>query len=153
VDLTLGIFVVLAAVAIFAIAAGAIGREAHRLDAIAPRAVYTLDEAVDFVADRIPERSQARLTPSEVESLLIAHINWLHAQGLAPDRVIDQRQNIDSTLIVSDEALIAHLMMVSADTGIELLDDVDIVEVVDAHLSYFDAIGAVGPTAPPDDAI
>ncbi|MEL0194540.1 MAG: hypothetical protein VW962_05575, partial [Acidimicrobiaceae bacterium] len=88
-----------------------------------------------------------------VESLLIAHINWLHAQGLAPDRVIDQRQNIDSTLIVSDEALIAHLMMVAADTGIELLDDVDIVEVVDAHLSYFDAIGAVGPTAPPDDVI
>ena len=152
-DLTLGIFVVLAAIAIFAIAAGAIGREAHRLDAIAPRAVYTLDEAVDFVADRIPERSQARLTPAEVESLLIAHINWLHAQGLAPDRVIDQRQNIDSTLIVSDEALIAHLMMVSTDTGIELLDDVDIVEVVDAHLSYFDAIGAVGPTAPPDDVI
>ena len=70
-DLTLGIFVVLAAVAIFAIAAGAIGREAHRLDAIAPRAVYTLDEAVDFVADRIPERSQARLTPAEVESLLL----------------------------------------------------------------------------------
>ena len=32
-------------------------------------------------------------------------------------------------------------------------DDVDIVEVVDAHLSYFDAIGAVGPTAPPDDVI
>ncbi len=152
-DLTLGIFVFLAAVAIFAIAAGAIGREAHRLDAIAPRAVYTLDEAVDFVADRIPERSQARLTPAEVELLLIAHINWLHAQGLAPDRVIDQRQNIDSTLIVSDEALIAHLMMVAADTGIELLDDVDIVEVVDAHLSYFDAIGAVGPTAPPDDVI
>ncbi|HBU75599.1 MAG TPA: hypothetical protein DEB38_04945 [Acidimicrobiaceae bacterium] len=152
-DLTLGIFVVLAAVAIFAIAAGAIGREAHRLDAIAPRAVYTLDEAVDFVADQIPERSQARLTPAEVESLLIAHINWLHAQGLAPDRVIDQRQNIDSTLIVSDEALIAHLMMVATDTGIEVLDDVDIVEVVDGHLSYFDAIGAVGPTAPPDDVI
>ncbi len=152
-NFTLGIFVVLAAVAVFAIAAGAIGREAHRLDAIAPRAVYTLDEAVDFVADRIPERSQARLTPAEVETLLIGHINWLHAQGLAPDRVVDQRQDSDSKVIVSDEALIAHLLGIAGESEIEILDDVDVVEVVDAHLKYFDAIGAVGPVAPPDDVI
>ncbi len=143
----------LAAVAVFAIAAGAIGRESHRLDAIAPRAVYTLDEAVDFVADRIPERSQARLTPAEVETLLIGHINWLHSQGLAPDRVVDQRQSIESPLIVSDEALIAHLLGIAGESEIEILDDVDVVEVVDAHLRYFDAIGAVGPIAPPDDVI
>ena len=152
-NLTLGIFVVLAAVAVFAIAAGAIGRESHRLDAIAPRAVYTLDEAVDFVADRIPERSQARLTPAEVETLLIGHINWLHSQGLAPDRVVDQRQSIESPLIVSDEALIAHLLGIAGESEIEILDDVDVVEVVDTHLRYFDAIGAVGPIAPPDDVI
>ena len=152
-SLTLGFFVVLAAVAVFAIAAGAIGREAHRLDAIAPRAVYTLDEAVDFVADRIPARSQARLTPSEVETLLIGHINWLHAQGLAPDRAVDQQQNIADPLIVSDEALIAHLLGIAGELEIDLLDDVDVVEVVDAHLKYFDAIGAVGPIAPPDDVI
>ena len=143
----------LAAVAVCAIAAGAIGRESHRLDAIAPRAVYTLDEAVDFVADRIPERSQARLTPAEVETLLIGHINWLHSQGLAPDRVVDQRQSIESPLIVSDEALIAHLLGIAGESEIEILDDVDVVEVVDAHLRYFDAIGAVGPIAPPDDVI
>jgi len=34
--------------------------------------------------------------------------------------------------------------------GVELLDDVDVVNVVDAHLAYFDAIGAVGPTATAD---
>ena len=152
-NFTLGIFVVLAAVAVFAIAAGAIGREAHRLDAISARAVYTLDEAVDFVADRIPERSQARLTPAEVEMLLFGHINWLHAQGLAPDRVVDQRQYSDSKVIVSDEALIAHLLGIAGESEIEILDDVDVVEVVDAHLQYFDAIGAVGPVAPPDDVI
>ena len=63
-----GITIVLAVIAgvlVFAIAAGTIGREAHRLDAVAPRAVYQLDEAVDFVADRLPPASQARLTPAE----------------------------------------------------------------------------------------
>jgi hypothetical protein len=34
-----------------------------------------------------------------------------------------------------------------------LLDDVDAVHVVEAHLAYFEAIGAVGPQAPLDDVI
>jgi len=33
-----------------------------------------------------------------------------------------------------------------------VLDDVDVVNVVDAHLAYFDAIGAIGPTARLDGA-
>ncbi len=96
-----------------------------------------------------------RCTPSTRQSIssLTEFRNAVRLGSRLQKSNLDQRQNIDSTLIVSDEALIAHLMMVAADTGIELLDDVDIVEVVDAHLSYFDAIGAVGPTAPPDDVI
>lgn len=147
------IFIALAAISTFAIAAGAIGRESHRLDAIAPRAVYVLDEAVDFVADRIPVRSQARLTPAEVEALLTAHLNWLHSHGLAPDRVVDLRQAIDSTVVIAEDALVAHLLGSAEELGVELLDDVDVVEVVGAHLEYFAAIGAVGPLAPPDDLI
>ena len=34
------LFIVLSAVLVFVIAAGAVGREAHRLDAVAPRVVY-----------------------------------------------------------------------------------------------------------------
>ena len=147
------LFVVLAAVVVFAIAAGTVGREAHRLDAIAPRAVYQLDEAVDFVADRIPAASQARLTPAEVEALLVAHLRWLHEQGLQPDRVVDVRQSIDENVIVSEDLLVAYLLAAAEEAGVDLLDDVDAVNVVDAHLRYFEAIGAVGPQAPLDDVI
>ena len=147
------LFAALAAVAVFAIAAGAIGRESHRLDAIAPRAVYRLDEAVDFVADRLPVASQARLTPVEVEQLLIAHLNWLHERGLQPDRVVDRPQDIADAVIVREDDLIAHLLGVAGGIGVELLDDVDAVNVVDAHLAYLDAIGAIGPSAPLDDAL
>lgn len=147
------LFVVLAAVLVFAIAAGTIGREAHRLDAIAPRAVYELDEAVDFVADRIPPASQARLTPAEVEALLVAHLRWLHEQGLQPDRAVDARQAIDENVIVSEDVLVAYLLAAAEEAGVDLLDDVDAVNVVDAHLWYFEAIGAVGPQAPLDDVI
>ena len=147
------VFAVVAALLVFAIAAGPIGREAHRLDAVAPRAVYELDEAVDFVADRLPAESQARLTPEEVEALLRAHLRWMHEQGLQPDRAVDARQEIDETLVLSEDALVAYLLAEADRVGVELLDDVDAVNVVDAHLGYFEAIGAVGPQAPLDDVI
>ena len=145
------VFAVVAALLVFAIAAGTIGREAHRLDAVAPRAVYQLDEAVDFVADRLPAGSQARLTPAEVEQLLVAHVNWLHEHGLQPDRAVDARQTIDEQVVVGEDALVAHLLGEADRLGVDLLDDVDAVNVVDAHLQYFEAIGAVGPQAPFDE--
>jgi len=147
------LFVVIAVVIVFVMAAVVIGREAHRLDAVAPRAVYMPDEAVDFVCDRLPEESQARLTPGEVEQLLTFHMQWLHAQGLQPDKVVDQRQAIDEQVVVTEDALTAYLLGEADRNGVDLLDDVDAVNVVEAHLAYFEAIGAVGPQAPLDDVL
>jgi hypothetical protein len=147
------VFAVVAAIGVFLIAAVAIGREAHRLDSVAPRAVYELDEAVDFVCDRLPATSQARLTPEEVQSLLVIHMRWLHAKGLQPDRVVDRPQDIDQPVVVTEDSLIAYLIGESEREGIDLLDDVDAVAVADAHLAYFEAIGAVGPQAGMDDVI
>jgi hypothetical protein len=147
------VFAVVAALLVFAIAAGVVGREAHRLDAVAPRAVYQIDEAVDFVCDRLPEESQARLTPGEVEQLLVFHMRWLHEQGLQPDRVVDQPQSISEPVVLTEDALTAYLLGAAEDNDIELLDDVDAVNVVEAHLQYFEAIGAVGPRAGLDDAL
>jgi hypothetical protein len=147
------LFAVLAALSVFVIAAVAVGREAHRLDAVAPRAVYQLDEAVDFVCDRLPADSQARLTPEEVEQLLVFHMRWLHEQGLQPDRVVDLPQSIDEPVVLTEDALTAYLIGQAEENGVQLLDDVDAVHVVEAHLQYFDAIGAVGPPAPLDDVL
>jgi hypothetical protein len=140
-------FAALAAVAVFVIAAVVVGREAHRLDAVAPRAVYVLDDAVDFVADRLPPASQQRLTPADVEHLLTSHMRWLHAKGLQPPNVVDRRQDITVPVVVREDTVVGYLLGEAERRGIEILDDVDVVNVVDAHLDYFRAIGAVGPTA------
>ena len=92
---------------VFVIAAVSIGREAHRLDAVAPRAVYMLDDAVAFVAAQLPAESQARLTFDEVQQLLVAHMRWLHAKGLQPRDVIDRPQDIDDELVVSEDTITA----------------------------------------------
>ena len=145
------VFAAIAAVLVFVIAAVVIGREAHRLDAVAPRVVYQLDEAVDFVADRVPAGTQARLTPGEVEQLLVFHLRWLHAKGLQPVDVVDRRQDILTPTVIDEDTLIGYLIGESEREGVDLLDDVDAVAVVEAHLAYLDAIGAVGPQAAGDD--
>jgi hypothetical protein len=144
------VFILLAALATFVIAAVVVGREARRLDAVAPRSVYIVDEAVEFVAEYLPESTQARLRPDELEQLLTFHMRWLHSKGLQPSNVIDRRQDIASPVVVEEQTLVAYLLGESERNGIEILDDVDVVNVVEAHLAYFEAIGAVGPMA--DDA-
>ena len=141
------LYIVAAAVSVFLIAALTIGREARRLDAMAPRAVYQLEQAADFVAMSLPESTQARLTMEELEKLLVMHMNWLHSKGLLPAKAVDQRQDISTPIVVTEDSLIAYLLGESDKAGIQIMDDVDLVNVTDAHLAYFDAIGAVGPVA------
>jgi hypothetical protein len=144
------IFLIVSVFIVFAIAAVTIGREAHRLDALSPRAVYEIDFAVDWVADHLPEETQARLTEDELRSLLFAHMNWLHTRGLLPEKVTDRPQDIDTPVIVDETTVAAYLLGEAERLGVSVLDDVDVVHVVDAHLMYFDAIGAVGPRTTPD---
>ena len=141
------LFIVIAAIGVFLIAALTIGREARRLDAMAPRAVYQLEQAADFVAMSLPETTKARLTMEELEQLLVMHMNWLHGKGLLPDKAVDHRQDNTTRLVVTEESLIAYLLGESDKAGIQIIDDVDLVTVTAAHLAYFDAIGAVGPVA------
>jgi hypothetical protein len=147
VELITWVFIVAAAIGTFSIAAVVVGREAHRLDAVAPRSVYLIDEVVEFVAEYLPTETQARLTPDELEQLLTFHMRWLHSKGLQPTNVIDRRQDIDDLIVVGEDDLTAYLLGEADRAGIEVIDDVDVVNVVDAHLAYFEAIGAVGPKA------
>ena len=136
---------IIAAVLVFAIAAVIIGREARRLDSVAPRAVYELEQATQFVADNLPSETQARLTFAELRKLLVFHMRWLHNKGLQPAGVVDRRQDIVDEVVIDEQTLTAYLLDAAEKNNIEILDDVDAVYVVKAHLKYFDAIGAIGP--------
>ena len=144
-------FSVLAAIASFVIAALVIGREARRLDSVAPRAVYDFDQAIEFVADRLPPETQARLTFDELRVLLKLHMRWIHEKGLQPADVIDRPQDITDVIVLGEETLTAYLLGKAEESRIEVLDDVDVVHVVRAHLAYFESIGAVGPSASSND--
>ena len=136
---------IIAAALVFAIAALIIGREARRLDSVAPRAVYELEQATQFVADNLPSETQARLTFAELRKLLVFHMRWLHDKGLQPAGVVDRQQDIVDEVVIDEQSLTAYLLDAAEKNNIEILDDVDAVYVVKAHLKYFDAIGAIGP--------
>lgn len=145
------VLILLAAALVFVVAAVVVGREAHRLDAVAPRSVYIPEEAAEFVAEYLPDDSQARLTPDDLDQLLAFHMRWLHSKGLQPSNVIDRRQDITTPVVISEDTLIGYLLGESERAGVVVLDDVDVVNVVEAHLAYFEAIGAVGPQATDPD--
>jgi hypothetical protein len=140
------IILVLAGLAVFAIAAGVIGREARRLDARSPRATYVLDDAVAYVADHLPPDSQGRLTHDEVRRLLRLHMAQLRRYGLQPPVSVDHPQDIERTVVVEETDAAGYLIGQVEAAGMDV-GDVDVVHVVDAHLAYFESIGAVGPPA------
>jgi hypothetical protein len=139
------IVVVAGALVVFAIAAITIGREARRLDARAPRTVYDLDEAVAYVGDRLGPSEQARLTFDEVRDLLRGHMALLHANGLLPPGVVDRIQDLE-VVVVDETDSVAFAIGWAGDHGLDV-SDVDVAAVIDAHLDYLRAIGAVGPPA------
>jgi hypothetical protein len=144
------VILVVAGLAVFAIAAVTVGREAHRLDAVAPRATYVLDDAVEFVADHLPPDSQARLTHDEVRQLLRMHMTQLREQGLQPVQAVDHVQDIAEPVVVEETDVAGYLIGRVEAAGLPI-EDVDVVQVVEAHLAYFEEIGAVGPPAEDSD--
>ena len=53
--------------------------------------------------------------------------------------------------MITEDTLAGYLLADAERSDLVILDDVDVVNVVDAHLAYFEAIGAVGPRAGDDD--
>ena len=67
---------------VFAIAAGTLGRETHRLAESPPAPSFELVDAVDFIADRLPEEVSAVVSYADVRDLVSWHLELLQKAGL-----------------------------------------------------------------------
>jgi hypothetical protein len=129
----LWLFVVLAAVLVFVMAAVVIGRETGRLAAAPPRPVFDLEEAVGWVADRLPDELSGRLSYDELRSLLGWGVEHLAATG-------------DDEIVVADADTCAHVLALAVEAGIDVAA-ADVEVVLDRQVAYLEAIGAAGPQA------
>jgi hypothetical protein len=121
-----------------------IGRETASLAKQPKQALFDVDEAVDFVADRLPFEVSARITYDDVRALVRFHLEHIAAAGAPAERWNAGRSRL---VIVDDEQGAEVLMERSIEQGLDLSPD-DIAAVLGAELAYFDAIGAVGPAVP-----
>jgi hypothetical protein len=138
--------IVLSVVLVVAIALIVVGREARRLDTVAPRTAYLLDSAVQYVADSVAPASQARLSHADVRALVLLHLERFEGRGLAPEDVTDRRQDLELPLFVDETDEIGYLLGAASASGLDVEDE-DVAAVLAAHLRYLDSVGAVGPRA------
>ncbi|MFN7150807.1 MAG: hypothetical protein ACK4V6_15190 [Microthrixaceae bacterium] len=136
------LWVVLAVVGTFVIAAVSVGMVSGSLARRPRRSVYDIEEAVEFVADRLPDELTAQVSFDDVRSVLLFHCDYLAAKGVASERTAD---DIGSALVVvPDDEPTAYVLGKVTDAGLDLADD-QVVQILDAELAYYQAIGAIGP--------
>jgi hypothetical protein len=136
------LWIALAVVCTFVIAAVSIGVVSGSLASRPRRSVYDLEEAVDFVAERLPEELTARISFDDVRSVLVFHCDYLALKGVASERTAD---DIGSALVVvPDDEPTAYVLGRVEEEHVDLADD-EVVTILDAELAYYDAIGAFGP--------
>ncbi len=138
------IFFLVGALVVVLIAFVAVGKAVAELETERSPAVYDLNDAVDWIAHRLPDEVTARISYDDVALLLRWHLDWfqevgvasLHGQELATDQA-----RIDGA-IATDEAAIDAIVARSLAAGGP--EAVDVVCVLDLQMKYLTAIGAVG---------
>ena len=139
------VFVVIAALLVFAIAAATVGREAFRLGHQPPPTIFDLDEAVLTVADALPLEAQGRLSYEDVRALVGAELDHLRRKGVFAGEGEDVAV-ADEDVVVADDDAVAVVLGEAEAAGLEVTDT-DVVLVIDALHAHLADIGAVGPRA------
>jgi hypothetical protein len=139
------IFLLLGLVVVVVIGLVVLGRETARLADVARPAVFDMTEAVEFIADRLPPETQARISHDDVRWILLADADLI--EDVTAEELAQVAADLDEEpQVVDEDAAVARVLELADGSGRELADE-DIVAVLDARLAYLEAIGAIGPEA------
>jgi hypothetical protein len=141
------VYGVIAVAVVFAIAAVVIGREARRLDAVPPRPTFDLDEAVAWVADNLPFEMRATLSHQDVRKIIDWNLEYFRMKGVSGN---GHSVNTDGPVVVGGAETVEYVLSRAASLGSPYTAP-QVHAVLDAQMSYLEAIGAIGPEAPPED--
>ncbi len=131
---------------VFVIAAVVIGREARRLDAVPPRPTFDLDEAVTWVADNLPFDVSAVLSHDDVRRIIDWNLEYFRLKGVSGN---GHTTNPDGPVVVGGAETVDYVLTRAEALGSPYTAP-QVHAVLDAQMTYLEAIGAVGPEAPPE---
>ena len=133
-----------------ALAAYAVMRVSSRLAHTRARAVYDLFEAVDFVAERLPDALSAKLSYDDVEAVLLWRLDHLRLRGSATygrgDTTAAEAEDQEEPVVTSDDDSVDYVLAEAEASGRDI-DALDVVVVLDLESQYLRTIGALGPPA------
>lgn len=132
---------------VFAIAAVVIGREARRLDAVPPQRTFDLDEAVEWVADNLPFEVSAVLSHDDVRQIVDWNLEYFRLKGVSGN---GHSAVPDGPVVVGGAETVDYVLTRAEAFG-SPYTPAQVHAVLDAQMSYLEAIGAIGPEAPPDE--
>ena len=135
------LIIVLTVVVVLAIGVVTIGRVVGRLAVAPPTSVFDEDEAVEWIADRLPVEVASQVTHDEVRQLVTWHLDFLVEEGIATDAAYADAP--DDVVVGEDDGL-AYVIGQASAAHLDL-DDVHIAAVLDTERDYLEAIGAIGP--------
>lgn len=141
------VLVVVAALIVVAIGLVAVGAVTSRLADEPARSVFDLDEAVQYVADRLPDDVTASLSYDDVGAIIAWHLDYLEQKGVAGESDHDLDSLPSGPVVTADDEAVAYVIGRASDVGSEL-DDVHVFEVLTAEQDYLRAIGAIGAEVP-----
>ena len=141
------VFAVLVGLLVFAIAAAVVGREARRLDAVPPRPVFDMDEAVEWVSEHLPFEVSAVLSHADVRRIIDWNLEYFRTKGVSGN---GSGPVTEGPVVVGGAETVDYVLARAVSEGVDYTAP-QVHAVLDAQMSYLEAIGAIGPEAPPEE--
>ncbi len=136
--------------AVVAIAFVSVGIAVGRLEHETAPSVYRLANAVEYVADHLPDEVTARISYDDVRTVLGWHLDWFAAVGLATSH----GQELGDPAVAMDDMAVADTDAATDAVVARALseggpDPVDVVCILEAQFAYLAEIGALSAGEPP----
>jgi hypothetical protein len=138
---------VVTALAVVVIGLIAVGAVTSRLAEEPKRSVFDLEEAVQYIAERLPPDVTAELSYDDVAAVVAWHLDYLENKGVAGRSDHDLDELPTGPTVTDDDESVAYVIGRANDAGMEL-QDVHVFEVLEAEQQYLRAIGAIGSEVP-----
>ena len=128
---------------VFAIAAFVIGREARRLDAVAPNPTFDMDEAVEWIAEHLPFEVTAELSHDDVRRIIDWNLEFFRLKGVSGN---GHGAATEGPVVVGGAETVEYVLTRATAIGVDYTAP-QVHAVLEAQMNYLEAIGAIGPEA------
>jgi hypothetical protein len=139
------VFAAVALLIVFVIAAVVIGREARRLGNVPPKPVFDFEEAVNWVCRHVSDDVAAELTPDDVRQIINWHLEYFRLKGVSSN---GHGAQSEGPVVVGGAETVDFVLMRAQSAGSDYTP-AQVHAVLDAQMTYLEAIGAIGPVDPP----